>query len=129
MEQIVRQRLGQKYISSKLILELFNTIKCEEALCLTIKDINNHKRFWFNGNRDSDRGYYNNIRIMKLFPELPVSIMHDYKKELNTYIPGEYWLEFHKGLVTLYDHKFNEIADFSGMGTVEILCELYKIVK
>ena len=118
LESNVRFILGQRCLSSLEISKL------TEKKLDYFKSKQDHLRFDFTGNRDDDESYKTNCELIKLFPDIPIMIKHDYKSKLNIYKESCFWLEFHKGSCMLYDTNMNAIVDLSGKGTVEIICYL-----
>lgn len=114
LETNIRFILGQNYLSSTEFYELVSDSK-------KITYELDHEKFDMAGNRDSNSSYLQNIKVLKLFPELPLKVRHDYISEFNDYYKPTHWLYFHKGQILFENHKFEEIADLSGYGTVYIL--------
>jgi len=83
-----------------------------------------HKRLCFIGNRDSDESYENNMSVLMLFPDLPITIMHDYKDEYNRK-KCMFYLYFHKGdCKFIYKDRMGDdeiIQDFNAAGTIDVL--------
>lgn len=114
----IRYILGQEFMSTSKFL---NSRHIEFAELNVKDDIINHMRFDFTGNRDSDESYHNNVKLLKLFPDLDINILHDYKLEWNKNCKAGYSLTFHKGQCVFADKYGKQIHDFSGYCTVDIL--------
>lgn len=114
LETNIRFILGQKFISTTEFFELASASK-------KLENQLNHKKFDMGGNRDCDVSYFQNINVLKLFPELPVKVKHDYISEFNEYYKPTHWLYFHKGQVLFENNEFEIIKNLSGEGTVDII--------
>lgn len=114
LETNIRFILGQRFISRVDFYELSSNSK-------KITDELDHERFDMGGNRDCNVSYFQNIKVLKLFPELPIKIKHDYISEFNEYYKPTHWLYFHKGQVLFENNNFETIKNLSNEGTVDIL--------
>ena len=114
LETNIRFILGQRFISKIDFYELASNSK-------KITDELDHERFDMGGNRDCNVSYFQNIKVLKLFPELPIKIKHDYISEFNEYYKPTHWLYFHKGQVLFENNNFETIKNLSNEGTVDIL--------
>ena len=114
LETNIRFILGQRFISKIDFYELASNSK-------KITDELDHERFDMGGNRDCNVSYFQNIKVLKLFPELPIKIKHDYISEFNEYYKPTHWLYFHKGQVLFGNNNFETIKNLSNEGTVDIL--------
>lgn len=114
----IRYILGQEFMSSS---KFSNYLKVNIMNQDVKDDIIKHMRFDFTGNRDTDVSYHNNVELLKLFPDLDINILHDYKLEWNKNCKAGYSLTFHKGQCLFADRYGKQIHDFSGDCTVDIL--------
>ena len=114
LETNIRFILGQRFISRIDFYELASNSK-------KITDELDHERFDMGVNRDCNVSYFQNIKVLKLFPELPIKIKHDYISEFNEYYKPTHWLYFHKGQVLFENNNFETIKNLSNEGTVDIL--------
>ena len=114
LETNIRFILGQRFISRIDFYELASNSK-------KINNELDHEKFDMAGNRDSNKSYFQNIKVLNLFPELPVKVKHDYVSEFNEYYKPTYWLYFHKGQILFENNEFKQIKELSGEGTVDIL--------
>lgn len=87
-----------------------------------------HLRFNMGGQRDGENGLKNNIYILSLFKDIPVTVRGTYLHKAVSPFDFKYILTFHKGCGSLYIDTPNGgesgVFDFSGMGTVDIIIQM-----
>lgn len=99
-----------------------------QRLCGSGENRTNHKRFDMCGQRDGVGGLQNNIDIMALFKDIPVTVRGTYSFKKISPFDHKHILTFHKGTGMLYqdleDGNEKCILEFGGWGTVDIIMGL-----
>lgn len=87
-----------------------------------------HLRFNMGGQRDGENGLQNNISLMTLFKNIPVTVRGTYNYKIVSPFDEKYILTFHKGGGILYtdgkNGEENGILSFGGDGTIDIVIQL-----
>lgn len=99
-----------------------------QRLCGPGQEHTNHERFNMGGQRDGENGLQNNIDIMCLFKDIPVTVRGTYGYKKISPFDKKHILTFHKGTGILYedlgDGDEKCILEFGGHGTVDIIIQL-----
>lgn len=99
-----------------------------QRLCGAVSNHANHLRFDMGGQRDGEGGLKNNIHILSLFKDIPVTVRGTYSFKIISPFDEDHILTFHKGTGILYTDSRNGgencILEFGGFGTVDIIIRL-----